>query len=135
MKLHSKGFTLIELIVVMIIIAVLAVYVVMRTPSTSLYGQSYVSEQIRRDIRYTQSLAMSLNMNYSIIFSTNSYTISPNPPTGTYTITMPSGVTLSPGSITFNSMGAPAAASSVTISGTGASTTLTIAAETGFVNG
>jgi prepilin-type N-terminal cleavage/methylation domain-containing protein len=135
MKVQSKGFTLFELIIVMLLVGILSVYIGIRTPTTSLYAQSSTTEQIRRDIRYTQTLAMSLNASYSIIFSTNSYTISPNPPDGAYTVTMPSGVTLSPGTITFNSMGAPSAASSVTITATGTITTLTIAAETGFVNG
>ena len=131
-----SGFTLFEFIVVMILVGILSVYVVIKLPSTSVFNLSSVTEQVRRDIRYTQSLALSLNTSYSIVFSTNSYSITPNPPAGAYTVNMPSGITLSPITVTFNSLGTPSAAASVTVTATGvASNVLTITAETGFVNG
>lgn len=133
---RTSGFTLIELIVVILIIAIVGLFIGMKTPAITLYSLSSVTEQLRRDIRYTQTLAISLNTNYNIILSTNSYTISPNPPNGAYTVTTPSGVTLSPMNISFNSMGAPGSSATITItaSGVGANT-LTISAETGFING
>jgi MSHA pilin protein MshC len=135
MTLRSKGFTLFEFIVVMILVSILAAYASIRTPSTTVFSQSSVTEQIKRDIRYTQTLAMSLNTSYRIIFSTNSYTISPTTPDGVYTVNMPSGITLSPGTIIFNATGAPISAASVTITATGGgSTTISVSAETGFVN-
>lgn len=131
-----KGFTLIELITVMMLIGIIAVTISMNIPSSSTYSLSSITEQLRRDIRYTQTLAMSLNTNYSLILSTSSYTISPAPPEGAYTVAMPSGITLSAVTITFNSMGAPGSAASVTITAAGVgSDTLTVSAETGFVNG
>jgi MSHA pilin protein MshC len=135
MKLQSKGFTLLELIIILIVTSILSAYVLMRAPSSSLYTQSSAAEQVRRDIRYTQSLAMSLNASYSINFSANGYTITPPPPNGAYSITMPTGVTLSVVTITFDATGTPGAAASVTVTGSGGTTTLTVAAETGFVNG
>jgi prepilin-type N-terminal cleavage/methylation domain-containing protein len=135
MKVQAKGFTLLELIVVMLVVVIISLFIGIRLPSTSLFSQPSAAEQVRRDIRYTQILAMSLNASYSIAFTTNSYTITPNPPGGAYTITMPPGVTLSTSTITFDSMGAPSAASSVTITASGSTTTLNISAETGFVNG
>lgn len=131
-----KGFTLIELITVMMLVAIIAVTISMNLPSFSTYSLSSMTEQLRRDIRYTQTLAMSLNASYSLILSTNSYTISPTPPDGAYTVSMPSGISLSPATITFDAMGDPGAAASVTITAAGVSSnTLTISAETGFVNG
>lgn len=135
MRVQAKGFTLFELVIVLLIVAAVATYIGIRLPSTTLFRQSSISEQLRRDIRYTQTLAMSLDSTYSIVFTSNSYTITPAPPRGAYTVTMPTGVTLSAGSITFSATGAPAAAGSVTITGGGSTTTLTVAAETGFVNG
>lgn len=131
-----KGFTLIELLVTMTLITIISVYFITRLPSSVAFNLSSITEQLRRDIRYTQALAMSLNTSYSIILSTNSYTISPNPPNGAYSVTMPTGVTLSAVTITFNSMGAPGAAASITVTATGiGSNTLTVSAETGFVSG
>ncbi|PWY55350.1 hypothetical protein DGG96_12010 [Legionella qingyii] len=133
---RTSGFTLIELIVIILIVTLMAVYYGIKTPSVSLYSLSSITEQLRRDIRYTQTLASSLNTNYSIILSTNSYTISPNPPNGAYSVSMPTGITLSSVSITFNSMGAPESGAIITITASGVGTsTLTVSAETGFVNG
>jgi prepilin-type N-terminal cleavage/methylation domain-containing protein len=131
-----KGFTLIELAVVIIIIGITTAFISMMLPNSSTYTLSSATEQLRRDIRYTQTLATSLNASYSIITSTNSYTISPNPPSGALTVTMPTGVTLSAVTITFNSMGAPGGAASITVTAAGVgSNTLNVLAETGFVNG
>ncbi|KTD53634.1 hypothetical protein Lsan_4044 [Legionella santicrucis] len=131
-----SGFTLIELIIIILIIGLIVLFFGMKTPSMSLYSLSSITEQLRRDIRYTQVLATSLNTNYSIILSTNGYTISPNPPNGAYSVSMPTGITLSPMSITFNSMGAPASGATITITASGVGTkTLTVSAETGFING
>jgi MSHA pilin protein MshC len=131
-----KGFTLIELVTTMILITIIMIFIGMNLPSTSTYSLSSVTEQLRRDIRYTQTLATSLNTSYSLIIAANSYSISPNPPSGAYTVTMPSGVTLSAVTITFSSMGAPASAATVTITASGVgSNTLTVSQETGFVNG
>ncbi|KTD05596.1 prepilin-type N-terminal cleavage/methylation domain-containing protein [Fluoribacter gormanii] len=133
---RTSGFTLIELIVIILIITLIALYYGIKTPSVSLYSLSSITEQLRRDIRYTQTLASSLNTNYSIILLTNSYTISPNPPNGAYSVNMPAGITLSSVSITFNSMGAPDSGAIITITASGVGTnTLTVSAETGFVNG
>ncbi len=133
---RTHGFTLIELIIVMLIIVIMVLFIGIKLPSTSTYSLSSVTEQLKRDIRYTQTLATSLNTSYSIVISANGYTISPPPPAGAYAVTMPTGVTLSAVSITFNSMGAPASGATITISASGVGTnTLTVSAETGFVNG
>lgn len=133
---RTSGFTLIELIVMILVISLIALFFGIKTPSTSLYSLSSITEQLRRDIRYTQTLATSLNTDYSIILSTNSYIISPSPPNGAYLVSMPTGITLSPVSITFNSMGAPESGATITITASGVGTNaLTVSAETGFVNG
>lgn len=136
MKQQSKGFTLVELVIVMLIIVIMMIFIGIKLPSTAAFSLSSVTEQLRRDIRYTQTLAMSLNTSYSLVISANSYSISPSPPGGAYTVTMPSGVILSAGIITFDSMGAPASSATVTITASGvASDTLTVSPETGFVSG
>lgn len=130
------GFTLLELIAILLVVVIIATFMITKTPSASLYSLSSVTEQLRRDIRYTQTLATSLNTNYSIVLSTNSYAISPTPPSGAYSVTMPAGITLSPVTITFTSMGAPTSATTITVTASGVGTdTFTVTAETGFING
>lgn len=138
MMQRTQGFTLLEFVAVITIVSILSVIIMISYPSTGSFSLSSLTEQLKRDIRYTQTLAMSLNTNYTITTSASNYTISPTPPEGAVTVTMPTGVTLSANSITFNSMGNPSNLSAVviTITTTGVgSNTLTVVPETGFVHG
>ncbi len=136
MKKIIKGFTLLELIIVMLVISIILISVQMNMPSSANYNLSSFTDRIRTDLRYTNLLALSLNQSYSIVFTANSYSISPSPPSGAYSVAMPSGVTLSPVTVTFDSMGTPNAAANIAITASGVGTnTLTVTAETGFVNG
>lgn len=137
MKAGVKGFTLMELITVLILMGIISAFAVIRMPDTATYSLSAITEQLRRDIRYTQILALSLNTNYTLVTSSSSYSISPTPPEGAVNVQMPTGVTLSAASVTFNSMGDPTLASplNIAITASGVTNTLTVSPETGFVNG
>jgi type II secretory pathway pseudopilin PulG len=75
--MNGKGFTFIELILIITIIGILAVSVNVRSTDQSI---NLVAQraQVVQDIRYTQSLAMSHGQNYRIIFGSNSYQITDN---------------------------------------------------------
>lgn len=136
MKQRAKGYALFEFIAILLILTILAAFINIKLPAATVFSLVSTTEKIRRDIRYTQTLAMSLNKSYSIIFSATSYTITPNPPSGAYTVTLSPGITLSLATITFDSFGTPAAGATLIITGSQAgSNTLTVAAETGFVSG
>ena len=141
--LNPSGFTLIELIVVMIIIGILAATVLPRidfgsTSSTaSVAGAAYV---IASDIRYAQEFAMANRISKSIQFSTaapaNKYTFNPASagmdPSGQL-----SGATIGTTvTFTFNSLGEPTAGggSSVTVSAGGITRTITVTQYTGKVS-
>jgi prepilin-type N-terminal cleavage/methylation domain-containing protein len=136
MQKTIKGFTTIELIVVMIILGIMAAYAFTKAPSTASYFLSSTTEQLRRNIRYTQTLAMSLNASYTLSISAGSYSISPSPPGGAVNVTMPTGITLTPATVSFDTMGSIPSSVTITVSASnGNSNTLTVLAETGFVNG
>jgi prepilin-type N-terminal cleavage/methylation domain-containing protein len=140
---NFKGFTLIEVIAVMIVIGILAATVLSRidfgttSSRASADGAAYM---IASDIRYAQEFAMANRISKSIVFTngSSSYTFSP-----TSTGMDPSGQLQSIGAtigttvtFTFNSLGEPTAGggNSVTVSSGGQSRTITVTQYTGKVS-
>jgi len=137
---NSKGFTLIEVIMVMVIIGILAATVIPRfdfatSSRASVDGGAYM---IASDIRYAQEFAMANRVSKSVIFTSGSsvYTFNPTgnlDPSGQ----LPSGVTISNNfTITFNSLGEPTTGGGgfVTVSGGGQTKTISVVNYTGKVN-
>jgi len=131
---NCRGFTLIELIMMIVLISILAVSVVPKFMDTSAISLQGGAAMAVADIRYTQELAMSTHTPKTIIFTTNdtSYTVV------SQTVDLPSRVAISSGAtFTFNSLGEPTAGggSSVQITTVGGSTkTITVESYTGRVS-
>jgi MSHA pilin protein MshC len=139
-NLQSKGFTLIEVILVMVIIGILAATVVPRIDFTisttaSVDGAAYI---VASDIRYAQEWAMANRVSKTVTFATATptvYTFSPSSsldPSGQ----LPSGVTITTNyTVQFNSLGEPIAGGggSVTVSAGGLTKTVTVTNYTGKV--
>lgn len=73
-RTKAQGFTLIELIMVMVILGVVATVTAMRMPGAGI-NVSAQAEQLASDIRYTQSLAMGRGQRFRINFAAGSYQI------------------------------------------------------------
>ena len=139
--LNPSGFTLIELIVVMVIIGILAATVLPRidfgatSSRASVDGAAYM---VASDIRYTQECAMATRTSKTITFSAgaNSYSFALTPNNLDPTGQLPSGVTTSALTLTFNSLGEPTAGGGgwITVSGGGQSKTITVLQYTGKVS-
>lgn len=71
---QAKGFTLIELVMVIVVLGILAAMASMRMPGEGIKASAQ-AEQLASDIRYTQSLAMSRGQRYRVNFTANSYQI------------------------------------------------------------
>jgi prepilin-type N-terminal cleavage/methylation domain-containing protein len=140
---QSKGFTLIEVILIMAIIGILAATVVPRIDFTisttaSVDGAAYI---VASDIRYAQEWAMANRVSKQVIFTQNlpTYTFFPTSnldPSGqlqNVTISSPNYT------LTFNSLGEPTSIVfpdlyvDVTVSGGGLSKTIRIRNFTGKV--
>lgn len=140
---NSKGMTLIEVIVVMIIIGILAAMVLPKidfggtSSQASVDGAAYM---IASDIRYAQEFAMANRVSKSVIFTSGSSVYTFNPTSNLDASgRLPSGVTISNNfAITFNSLGEPTTSPpgvwSVTVSGGGQTKTISVVNYTGKVN-
>lgn len=140
----SAGFTIFEMVMIIIVIAVIAVTVSVRMPAIEPIQVEGFSDVFKSDIRYTSVLAMSNNDEYKIVVGTNSYqiqdkngTIINHPEVGAASITSPSGVTISPATtLTFTGAGYPKALASqlnFSVTSNGSTRIVSVSPETGFV--
>jgi len=135
----QRGFTIIELIMVMVIIAVIAVTAVPKFTSMSNVSVGGAAQMIQADIRYAQELAMAEHEAKSVTFDYGDdfYTVDSE------TNDLPSGVTIGSDdssddfTVTFNSLGEPTfpeGGDSVTISAGGEPGTIRVTDYTGKVS-
>ena len=66
-----RGFTLVELIMIIVLISILAVSVMPKFISTSSFSLVGGAAMVAADIRYTQELAMSTHSSKTITFTTD----------------------------------------------------------------
>jgi prepilin-type N-terminal cleavage/methylation domain-containing protein len=151
----QQGFTLIELIMVIIITSVLGVYVFSSLPVPSI-NLVTAATQLSDDIRYTQSLSMTKNQHYRLVkLSTTTYQIlngagTPILLAQSTTATLANGVTfgtwanLTNNLIAFNGRGIPyvdaaatttplASTATINLAATGGTITVLISPQTGRV--
>jgi prepilin-type N-terminal cleavage/methylation domain-containing protein len=130
---NHEGFTLIELVTILVVLGILAAVAATRLTGTSTISVKGAAEMIQADIRYAQEAAMAENTAKSVIFS---------PGASSYTVDsenkeLPSGVTIGNNfTATFNSLGEPTAGGggSVSISADGQSKTISVSNYTGKVS-
>lgn len=131
----QRGFTLVELITVMVIVGILAVAVLPRFFTVSEFEDRGSADQVKSLLRFAQKTAIAQHQNITVAISGGA--ASPNctttlsPATPHLTCAVKSAVS-GGGNYTFDALGRPVpnAAASLTVGGT----TLTIEAETGYVH-
>jgi prepilin-type N-terminal cleavage/methylation domain-containing protein len=74
--MNRKGFTLIELVIVIVLIGIIAAFVAPKLGDVTSTKAGSFADKLRSDIRYAQNLAMSQNLRYRVYFNTAP---SPNP--------------------------------------------------------
>ncbi len=100
----DRGFTVIELVLVIVVVAIIALAAAPRLASITGLKASATARKLQSDIAYTQNLAMTSNRRHRVVFpSTTSYEVrdaagalATNPDgDGGFAVTMDPGITLS----------------------------------------
>ena len=152
-----NGFTLIEVVIVVLAIGILAIYPLIKWPGT-IINLDAEAERIVSDIRYAQSLSMTRGVRYQFIrTSSNTYQIRSSAGTpvllgeGSTTATLNSGITfgtfinLPSNLVAFDSTGTPytdntspgtalSTSASIPITADGKTKTIVITPETGSIS-
>lgn len=144
MRSRARGFTLAELVIVIVIAAILAAFAIPQINFREI-DASWFHEQVRSGVRYAQRTAVAQRRcvfvsvtatQLSLFYGDLNCAITALPVTELATnqpfvLNAPTGVTLSaaPNPFSFNGLGQPSAAASVSVSGR----TVTVVAETGYV--
>lgn len=146
------GFSLVELIAVMVLIGILAAVAIPRFFDKNVFDSRGYYDQVLSTLRFAQKTAVAQHRSVCVTFAVDSITLSIDssiPPDGgcdanlispagvtPFTVTAPDGVTFAaPGVGTvfsFDALGRPSATPGISIHGY--STAITVEAETGYVH-
>ena len=146
---HQRGFTLVELITVLLIVGVLAVAVAPRFFTAGIFQSRGFADQVQATLRYAQKQAIARHRNVCVTISSNAVSLmianangaaSPCdtnlvlPGQSSNTISAPSAsIALAPAaSFNFDALGSTPAQQTFTISG--ANNNIVVEAETGYVH-
>ncbi|MDD4904695.1 MAG: GspH/FimT family protein [Methylobacter tundripaludum] len=137
---HCEGFTLIELILVMVIVGILSASISSRLNFASHNASGY-TETIKSSIRLAQKLAIAKRAtSVSITFSVNPFggcPVNGVQVDGEQCDPLPIGVAVNGlGTVTFDGLGRPnvAATTTITVSGGDVSRVICLEPETGYVH-
>lgn len=141
---HSSGFTLIELIMVIVIVSILAVAVLPRFADQSIFESRGFHDETLSILRYAQKTAIAQRRTVCVALNATGVTITidtdtpadgvcNSPPTMPNTPHGGSGLTASVASFQFTPLGSTNQANNVNIAIAG-STGITVEAATGYVH-
>jgi len=150
-NIKNQGFTIIEMVMVIVILGILASYVSIKSPSPISFDLNGATNQLLNNIRLTKSLSMSLNEQYRIALDStnNRYQLQdssgapfPHPATNLDFTDLPTDVSLAGSStIIFNALGQPLISGSlitspvtITLNAGGTSQSIIIEPQTGFAH-
>jgi len=126
MQSRERGFTLIELITVMILVSIISVTLLSRLGSVNSANLQAGRDDLIAALFFAQQTAMARS-NIQLVLTANSVSVTEN---GTplvvhsngYPLSFPSGITATPISLTYNKLGGivgASAATTITLSGSG----------------
>jgi MSHA pilin protein MshC len=143
----TKGFTLLELVMVILIVSVLGIVAVPRLNNIGLFQAQGFADQFEQTLRYAQKSAIAHHRLVCVNISTNSVSLTVAnlstdsscslnlilPERNSNALSIPTGISISPTmSLTFNALGQ--ANSYVTFTVSNASHAIIVEQETGYVH-
>jgi len=114
-KRRHTGFTLLEVIAVLVILCVVAAVAIAKAPSLNIYQVAPEAEVIKGHLRYAQTRAMDTSAVWGITFGSGSYTLFNSitgsnpllPGVNSATATLPAGLSITAGTVSFDTWGTP----------------------------
>ena len=138
------GFTLVELVIVIVVLAIISAYAIIKSTSPAEVTLPSQAETMASALRHTQALAYTSGQRRRVsALNGNTYSVaicggSPiTCPTTESTVTLQNSVTftdVSPVTLYFNTLGQPDGKATFTLRAGGASKTVCVAAVTGLVS-
>lgn len=146
-QLNQRGFTLVELIVVILIIGILSISIAPRFFGVASYENRKVTDELLSALRYSQQMAMNRGGDIQLVLAANNFTVQRSDATPLrspdglfpYTKTFPNSIAATPNTIRYNALGQPVSAVGVPIAvnftiDINGNPAITIEANTGYVH-
>lgn len=135
-----NGFTIVELIVVVLLIGILSTFIAPKFLSDDDFKARGIADELITAIRHAQRLSMTRGENHRIIITTTSYSVEKSDGTSvrhpdgstSFSKTIPNNLVSTPSTIAFDQLGRPIPNSVSTISIS--PFTLTVEQETGYAH-
>ena len=143
---NQRGFTLVELVMVMIIVGILAVFAAPRFFDADIFKSRGFSDQVQASLRYAQKIAIAQRRFVCVTIAGNSIFLATGTAAtcgtplaspsggGNYVIDAPAGVTVTDASFHFKALGSPSAGVTVSVTGGDMTRNIIVEAETGYVH-
>jgi len=114
-KRRHAGFTLLEMVVVLLILSIVAAVAITKASSFNTYQVTTEAETIKGHLRYAQTRAMDTSTVWGITFASGSYTLFNSitgsnplvPGVNSATVTLPAGMSITTGTVSFDTWGTP----------------------------
>ncbi|MDP2693811.1 MAG: type II secretion system protein [Gallionella sp.] len=142
----QHGFTLVELVMVMIIVGILAVFAAPRFFDADAFKSRGFSDQVHASLRYAQKIAIAQRRFVCVTIAGNSLSLATGTVAtcgtplassssgGNYVIDAPASVTVTDASFYFKALGSPSAGVTVSVTGGDMTRNIIVEAETGYVH-